>query len=175
MLCGLILTGTHKSASADIGTLVAAAETPEYRISVLALPTPVRVGPAVFNIAVRDRHTGQPVGGIGILLILTPPLDSGLHFEHQHGSHEIRARAQSNRRRHPGFSSALLDLSRAGVWSARIVVGNGARKQTVPFELNVAPPAPPWLNYWAAFGLPMIGLLIFIWHQRRVLGRHPKR
>ena len=144
-VCWLVLIGTGESARADLGTLAVAAETQRYRISVLTLPTPLRVGPAVFNIAVRDLGSRQPPSDADVLLILTPPEDVPRHQAHHHDKHEIRVHAQQDQSRHPGFSSAVLDLSSTGSWNARVVVKTGGREDTLPFVLQVGPPSPPWL------------------------------
>lgn len=155
----------------DLGSLVAKSDAGPYRVSVLVAPSPLRVGPAVFSLAVRDRASQNPVTDAEILLTLSPPHAGGAESGHMHHNHSIQAKAHPSQSRHPGLASALIELPKAGTWTGQVSIQAKAGKQSFHFELPVGPPQPPWIDYWAAFGLPVVGGLLFIWHQRRVRSR----
>ena len=174
-LVALVVVLPSPRAFADLGSLVAKGQAGPYHVSVLVTPSPLRVGPALFSLAVRNRATQNPVLDARILLIFEPPHDARAEGGHNEQGHEIQAEARPSESRHPGLASALVDLPTAGTWRARVRVRTTAGEGSFDFEVPVGPPRQPWIDYWAAFGLPVVGGLLFVWHQRRVLARTRKR
>jgi len=156
---------------ADLGSLVARGEAGPYQISVLVTPSPLRVGPALFSLSVRDRTTQDPVTEAETLLTFSPPQDGRAESGHLHHGHQIQAYARPSQSRHPGLATARVELPTAGTWTGQVQIRSKTGEESFLFELPVGPPRPPWIDYWAAFGLPVVGGLLFIWHQRRIRAR----
>ena len=156
------------SALGDLGALVARGKIGPDQITVLASPSPLRVGEIALSVSLQSaqRKTDAKTEEIG--LIFTPP--TGDHMGDQHRHHSmIHARARRDTSTHPGMLGALVELHRAGTWGVQAVMDRSGTKEVFSFDLEVSPPASPWVDYGLAFAFPALGLLIFIWHQRRRL------
>jgi hypothetical protein len=88
--------------------------------------------------------------------------------EHRHHS-LIHIRARQEASTHPGMLGALVELHSAGTWGVQAVMDRSGTKEVFAFDLEVSPPASPWVDYGLAFAFPALGVLIFVWHQRRRL------
>ena len=160
-------------AHADLGALVAKGEAGRYQISVLAAPSPLRVGKIALNISVQPNKEHPRLKADHVWLILDSP--SNKHTEGKHAHHEpsIRIEARREKSTHPGMLGAVVELPSAGTWKVQTVIDHAENQDTFAFDLMVSPPPSPWVDYGFAFAFPVVGLLIFIWHQRRKLtGQH---
>ncbi len=110
---------------------------------------------------------------IPILIQIFGSLVAGIKF----GSHELKTLLKVNldaaESRHPGLLGAVLDLPEAGTWSAEIRFAGSTTPAAFPFKIEVQPRLDPWIEYARALSLPVLGTLLFIWHQRRVFGKKP--
>lgn len=177
LLVGFALIGGAwvKPAFGDLGSLVARGEIGRQRITILAAPSPLRVGTVLLSLSLQpiNKSARPPVTEID--LTFTPPEADHLENGHGHGHHgAIRARARPEGSPHPGMLATQVDLQKAGTWTVQADLHQSGREESFSFDLEVGPPASPWLDYGLAFAFPLVGILIFIWHQRRSLIRRSK-
>ncbi len=168
MTLTLSLWGVSREASTDMGSLVAKGRVDQSTVSVLASPSPVRVGQAFFSLVIHEPLKNRGDLNKNLSMVLSPPRNARPDHSHHH-SQPLRVRALRSEGRHPGMLGALVELPSAGTWSIEVISDTSPIQSRFHFELEVAPPQPPWVDYWMAFALPVLGVLIFIWHQRRVI------
>ena len=177
ILTGILLVGFAlmsgawvKPAFGDLGALVARGEIGDQRITVLAAPSPLRVGTVLLSLSLQPTKNSARPEVTEIDLTFTPPDTDHLENGHGHGHHgAIRARARPEGSPHPGMLATQVDLQKAGTWTVQAALHQSDREERFSFDLEVGPPASPWLDYGLAFAFPLVGILIFIWHQRRRL------
>lgn len=161
-------------AHADLGAVVAKGEAGLYQISVLAAPSPLRVGRIALNLSVQPNKEHPKLKADHVWLILDSPSKKHTEGKHVHPDPSIRIEARGEKSAHPGMLGAVVELPSAGTWKVQTVIEHAGKKETFAFDLMVSPPASPWVDYGFAFAFPVVGLLIFIWHQRRKLTGQPK-
>ncbi|MDG2049001.1 MAG: hypothetical protein P8M78_02450 [Myxococcota bacterium] len=158
---------------ADLGVVVAEGSTGPMSVRVRVEPFPPRVGRAFFAVSVRDQATGRPAPEARGILILKRKVPPGPHSAHSPHRHPLKVNLDAAESRHPGLLGAVLDLPEAGTWSAEIRFAGSTTPAAFPFKIEVQPRLDPWIEYARALSLPVLGTLLFIWHQRRVFGKKP--
>ena len=169
-LIGLALSSLllAQGAQGDLGALVAQGNLGEDRITILAAPSPLRVGKVLLNLSLQPEGGPANTRNTDLTLTLKPPGDHPPEGTHHH-SGVIHTRAQRQKSTHPGMLGALVELPTAGTWQVEVSATRSGKDDVFLFDLEVGPPASPWVDYAMAFAFPVVGLLIFVWHQRRSL------
>ena len=164
------------SAKADGAALVAAGRAGPYQLSVLASPTPLRVGESEWSVLLLDASSGEAVLDANVELRVQPATAEHLH-EH-HDAHDPTRRFYTLS--HAGSSNRLLysvrvPLDRQGAWQLEIRAQGGLGSGDLKLDLSVGPARSPLLEYWQSFALPAIALLVLVLHQIRVVRSLPNR
>ena len=175
IMTGLFLVGFSlmgggwvQPAFGDLGALVARSEMGHHRITVLAAPSPLRVGTVLLSLSLQSTKKSARTQVTEMDLTFEPP--EADHHGDGHSHHAaMYARATQEGSTHPGMLETRVNLQKAGTWTVQATFHQGGREETFSFDLEVGPPASPWRDYGLAFALPLLGILIFIWHQRRSL------
>lgn len=157
----MLFLATSVAAHADSGTLLQRWETSGVAVFVFAAPTPLRAGPAEFEILVQDLQTGVPRLDGSVRLI----------FENAEASSSAEAWVPPCCRQHvpngtrwevsaaPSTHGNRLCFTAPTIFPAagkyRVTVQtNGAAGGTA--EIVVEPALPPVVEYWPLIGLPFL-------------------
>lgn len=162
-----------QTAQSDLGALVARGDLGEDRITVLAAPSPLRVGRISLSVSLQPARKSSHSRTTEVDLTFHPPAGHPVGDAHHHAA-AIQTQASEEQSTHPGMLGATIELHQAGTWRVEVKSPQSGKEGVFFFDLEVGPPASPWIDYGVAFALPIVGILIFIWHQRRSLaGKRP--
>jgi hypothetical protein len=135
----------------DGGTLRFSGRRDDRMITVLTTPAPLEVGPADLSVLVQQAETGTPITELPIDVIAR-------RTGHQEAA--IRASATTEAATNKLMRAARLDLLEPGRWHIDVVVAGVDPAQPIGFDVDVAPPPPPWMQMilWIAWPIIPIGL-----------------
>jgi hypothetical protein len=149
------LTLAARSATADGGAVVLGERAGDYRVTVLAAPAVLRVGPCDLSVLVQRAESDEPVEGATVTLTLKPadePESVGLRLA------ATRAAATNKL-----FYAAQFDLPASGAWTLGVTVdGEQSGSATVNGRLDVAGPAPKWVELWPWIVWPAGVVLVYV-------------
>lgn len=162
LLAALLLAGR---AGADGGAVRLSQRVDDVSVTVFTSPTPLRAGPIDVSVLLLDGRTGAVIGDAGVNVTLrTPPPEEMT----------VTATATRAQATNKLLYAALLDLPAAGAWRVEVAIDRaGHPPAAVTFDVDVAPPLPPWRTYWPYFALPAIAIAVYALHQWLVLRRRP--
>lgn len=158
MLCVLL---APIGAAADGGRLVLRETRGARVVNLLVAPTPVRVGPAAFDVLLQSSATGEPILGERVQIRLSGP--------GHHATQELDARPETGTNRF--FFGANATLPMAGPWRIEVLVDAPTGAETFRTTIVVAPPLPPALRYWPYIAMTPLGAALLAIHQTRVFRR----
>jgi hypothetical protein len=146
----------------DGGTLRFSGRRGDLLITVFTAPTPLRAGPIDLSVLVQDASTGRPLTNLPIEVRASRTT---------RGEVGIHAEATSEAATNKLLRAARLELPEPGRWHFELSVRGVDSAHPIRFDVDVAPPPPPWLQMspWIAWPLVPIGL--FAVHQFRLRRR----
>lgn len=148
-----VVLASH-GARGDLGALVADGNAGPYRVSVLAAPVPLRVGPSQWSVLVQDA-AGNPAE------VAEVALDWELSSPGKHS--KIRRVATPGA--HPYYRSSEVVLPKAAPWRVAARIRGDAGSGQLAFDVLVAPRLGTWQSYWPALLMPALALALFFLHQ----------
>jgi hypothetical protein len=157
VFCSLIVPPS--GLRADGGTMRLSGRAGGYRITVFTDPTPLRVGLVDVSVFVQDADTGEPAGGVRVMVQAAP-----------HGrpdqavSHAATVEAATNKL----FRSAIFELSETGWWDIEATVDGEQGQTRVQFDVEVTDRPPSWQAMAPWVGWPALAVLLFAVHQSLV-------
>jgi hypothetical protein len=145
----------------DGGTLRFSGRRGDRLVTVFTAPAPLCAGPMDLSVLVQDADTGRPITNL--------PIDVQAQ-QLGHAQTAIRAAATTEAATNKLLRAARLELSEPGRWHFDVSVRGVDPSQPIGFDVEVAQPAPAWLemSLWIAWPLVPIGL--FAIHQCRLKG-----
>jgi hypothetical protein len=162
-LLGTLALAVH--GGADGGAVRLSERAGDLAITVFTSPTPLRAGPIDVSVLVQDALTNAVIGDVAVTVTLRQPEPVPMMVT---GS---ATRAQATNKL---LYAALLNLPAAGAWRVEIAIDRaGHAPASLAFDVDAAPPLPPWRAYWPYFALPAIAIAVYALHQWLVLRRHP--
>ena len=193
------IAGVHP-AQADLGRTVASGPAGEFRLNVIAFPPSLGVGESTWSVLVRDRATGKIRTDVTVEFDRAPetpgkggasagtPVPTSISMPTPTPTSTptptptptptstpaptqtpkpIRAQPGV----HPGFYSTRVLLSEAGNWWGQIRVRSPEEANaSFDFGFEVGPAKDPWHEHRGAILFPLVALMLFAWHQKRVGG-----
>ncbi len=147
----LSLGFSSASAFADGGTLRFSGRRGNWSISVFTAPAPLCAGPVDLSVLVLDAESGRPIAHLAV------EVRAGRAGSAEAG---IRMPATTEAATNKLMRAARLELSEPGRWHFDMSVEGVDSSQPIGFDVEVAPPPPPWLelSLWIAWPLVPIGL-----------------
>jgi len=179
--------GVHP-AQADLGRTVASGPAGEFRVNVVAFPPSLGVGESTWSVLVRDRTTGKlrtdvtvefaqapgtpgKGGASAGTSVPTPTPTSTPAPTPAPAPTQTPKPIPAQPGAHPGFYSTRVLLSEAGNWWGQIRVRSPeGENASFDFGFEVGPAKDPWHEHRGAILFPLVALMLFAWHQRRVGG-----
>jgi len=171
------IAGVHP-AQADLGRTVASGPAGPFRVNVIAFPPSLGVGESTWSVLVRDRATGKLRTDVTVEFDRAPgtagkaeapagtPVPASTPTPTQTPK-PIPAQPGA----HPGFYSTRVLLSEAGNWWGQIRVRSPEEEEaSFDFGFEVGPAKDPWREHRGATFSPLVALMLFAWHQKRVWG-----
>jgi hypothetical protein len=160
----LSLAVASAPALGDGGTLRFSGGRGDRSITVFTAPAVLSVGPIDVSVLLLDAETGRPITDVPIE-VRAGRVGSG--------EFEIRMPATMEAATNKLFRAARLELKEPGRWHFDVSVGGVDASEPIGFDVEVSPPAPPWLemSLWIAWPLVPIGLFAILQLRRRP-GRH---
>lgn len=157
--------GVHP-AQADLGRTVASGPAGAFRVNVIAFPPSLGVGDSTWSVLIRDRATGRLRTDVAV------EFDGAPRTTGKGGAPGMTPKpSPAQPGAHPGFYSTRVLLSEAGNWWGQIRVRSlEGEKASFDFGFEVGPAKDPWREHRGATFLPLVALLLFAWHQKRVWG-----
>ncbi len=135
-----------------------------FTVTVFTAPTPLRAGPVDVSVLVQETHGGDVIADADVSVVLRARDDP---------ARQVRATALHEQATNKLLYAALLDLPAAGAWQVEVAVTHAGSTATLAFDVDAAPPLPPWRAYWPYFALPPFAIAIYALHQWLVL--RPRR
>ncbi|HYV36811.1 MAG TPA: hypothetical protein VE988_13975 [Gemmataceae bacterium] len=151
-------------AYADGGTVRASEVRDGRRITVFTSPTFLRAGPLDVSVLVQDAASGKPLLDLPIVVTAYPILDP---------RRKISAPATTDAATNKLLHAAQLNLPEDGTWRIEVVVKGLEQEPAIGFDVDVAPPPPPWLGMSLWIGWPLLAIGVFACHQWLVHKRRP--
>ncbi|MBX3026891.1 hypothetical protein KF840_18440 [bacterium] len=152
-------------AGADGGAVRLSERVGDLVITVFTSPTPLRAGPIDVSALLLDGRSGDVIGDAGVTVTLRNP---------QPEETMVTATASRAQATNKLLYAALLDLPAAGAWRVEVAIDRaGHPPAAVTFDVDAAPPLPPWRTYWPYFALPALAVAVYALHQWLVLRRRP--
>lgn len=145
-----------RSARADGGTVLIAADREDYRITVLASPTPLRAGPIDISVLVQERDTGRVVADATVEVVLRSS---------DANQRPLQALATSEAATNKLFRAALFNLPRPGRWELSTLVTVDGQRLTVDADVDAAAALPRFSDLWLWTGWPLMAIALFAAHQ----------
>jgi hypothetical protein len=139
----------------DGGTLRFSGRRGDRSITVFTAPALLSAGPVDLSVLVLDAKTGRPITHLPIE-VRAQRIASA--------DSEIRARATSEAATNKLMCAARLELAEPGRWHFGVSVEGVDSSGPIGFDVEVAQPAPPWLemSLWIAWPLVPIGLFVIV-------------
>ena len=153
---GLAVLAFAWSARGDGGTPVLREVRGPISVTLFAEPSPLRAGPAIFDVLLQASANGAPLlsGDVDLRLSGTDSME-WLELE-------LSTEDSGNRL----FRGARTILPRAGSWDIELrVVRPDGSTEVFTTSLEVAAPLSPARRYWAFIALTPLGLALFAAHQ----------
>jgi hypothetical protein len=153
------------AAAADGGRLLLREARGDRIVNLLAAPTPLRAGPASFEVLVQSRTTAEPIEIPRVRLRLTGP--------ERCGTSEISALPEGSRNR--GFLGADVRLPMAGTWVVEILLDGASVGAPLRSVFEVGPALPPARRFWPYIAATLLGVALIAVHQALRLRRPHRR
>jgi hypothetical protein len=158
--------GVASTARADAPAIVASGRSGALAITLLAEPSPPRVGRARLLVAVQTSAEGAAVPIDRAGLRLEPPSAAGV------AAIDVAALATG------GVHAAAVELPIAGEWLVEVSVVAGGDRGQLRGRLRVEPALPPIAAWWPYLAAPFAFLGLYALHQvlshRRAARRQPE-
>jgi hypothetical protein len=148
-------------ARGDGGTLQLSQRYGELRVSVFTSPAVPRVGMIDVSVFIQDAKTKRVRHDLPVKTRLERVEGAAIPLQ-EHATAEMA----TNRL----FQAALFDLPKAGRWRVTVSLTD-VNLDPLAFELDVAPPLPPWLQLAPWVGWPFAVVALFLVHQKLVASR----
>lgn len=165
----LLLLGFPAARSAaDGGIVIARGRVGSLSCTVLAAPSPLRVGLSEWSVLLQ-RANGGVVLDAEVEVELARSASGAAH------SHALAAAATHEASNNRLYHTALLRIPEAGSWHGSVKVRSREGQGVCAVEVAVAPALGPLREHWRALALPPLALGLFGLHQWLVLGRAARR
>jgi len=148
---------TPELALGDGGALIFREERDSLVVTLLAEPTPLRAGPAAFEVLVQSRATGEPLLSADVSLRLVGP-DAGDPLE---------VAANTDAAANRPFRAARVELPIPGPWQIEVLVAGPYGGETFRAQLDVASRRGPARRYMSYIAATLLGLALLAVHQAR--------
>ncbi len=131
---------------ADGGSILLRQQSNGLLITVFGTP---QVGPNDFSVLVQDASDRSPILDATVDLRLAHNLKPATH---QQATNKL-------------LYAASVDLFHPGRYSLQVNVSRNGQGASINGEIDVPPPAPPWISYWPYFALVPAAILLFALNQ----------
>jgi hypothetical protein len=135
------------SLRADGGSVLLRQQANAFLITVFGTP---QVGPNDFSVLVQNASDHSPILDARVDIRVAHNLAPATH---QYATNKL-------------LYAASVNIFRAGRYSMEINVSRNGEAASIDGEIDVPPPAPPWVSYWPYFALVPAAILLFALNQR---------
>ncbi len=144
------------TAFADGGRLRFSRPTGPFLVTLFTMPEPLTPGPSDFSVMIQDAKTGDILSDAAVTLQLTSSEGATINAVASHGIATNRL-----------LQAAQFDIPSSGNWHIHLHVEQGTRTSSLDADIPVQPGSRKAVLAWIFALLPVLAVLLFIFHQRQ--------